>query len=120
MIHNMYERKRMFKSTVVYTKKNLKIKSGQLKEDDVSAEIEKHLDNKDDPYYSLDSNEPISTFLGTVKATTRSMYHIEEATKLLVRKCLLLRFILMVSVLCLLYHQAAYSHLDKSNVFLGS
>ena len=73
VIHNMYERKRMFKSAVLYTKKDLKIKFGELKEDDFSADIEKHLAKKDDPYHSLDNNEPISTFLRTVKATTKSM-----------------------------------------------
>ena len=81
MIHNMYEGKRMFKSAVLYTKKDQKIKIGQLKEDDFSADIAKHLANKDDPFYSIDNdnNGPISTFLRTVKATTRSMSHTEKA-----------------------------------------
>ena len=110
MIHNMYERKRMFKSAVLYTKKDLKIKIGQLKKDDFSADIEKHLANKDDPYHSFDNNGPISTFLRTVKATTKSMSHTEEAAKAACQKMLALAFHFGVPSLMLLYQQAVYFH----------
>ena len=92
VIQNIYERMKMFKSTVLYTKKDRKIKIGQLKEDDFTADIERHLANKDDPYYTLDNNGPISTFLKSVQATTRSMSHTEEAAKAARRRMLALAF----------------------------
>ena len=63
----------MIESAVLYTKIDLKIKIEQLKKDNFSADIKKHLANKDDPFYSFDNKGPISTFLRTIKATTKSM-----------------------------------------------
>ena len=77
----------------------------QLKENDFSADIQKHLANKEDSHYSLDNLGPIFIFLGTVKATTKSVSYTEEAAK---AACQLLPSVLVFPESCLLYHQAAY------------
>ena len=82
----------MFKLAVLYTKTDWKIKIEQLQEDHFCAEIEKHLANKDGPYYSLDNNGPFSTLFRTEKETTRTLLHSEKAVKAACQKMLALAF----------------------------
>ena len=72
IIHNMYERKRLFKSaSLYYTTKNNKIKIGQLKESNFSGDVIKYLANRMDPYDAIENTKPVPTFLRSIRAVTR-------------------------------------------------
>ena len=88
----MYERKKLAKSACFYTKKENKLKIGDLKNKNFTPELQRLLAMKDDPFDALESNGNISTFLRCVNVITRSMSHTEAAAKSARQKMLALTF----------------------------
>ena len=91
-IHNLYKRKKLMRSACFYTKKDNKMKIGDLKNEDFTQELQRLIASKDDPFDALHHNGKISTFLRSAKIVTRSMSHTEASAKSARQKFLALAF----------------------------